>query len=148
MASYKGRFKPSNPSKYRGDPTNIIYRSGLELKLMAYFDKHPDVLEWNSEETRLPYISPIDGRWHTYYPDFWIKRKDVRGNVDTIIVEVKPSSQTRPPEKKSRITPRYIHDVKNWGINNAKWKACQEFCDERKWKFQILTEREINGYNY
>ena len=44
--------------------------------------------------------------------------------------------------------PRYITEVKNWGINNAKWKACKQFCDDRNWKFQILTEREINGYNY
>ena len=29
----KGRYKPINPSKYKGNPTNIIYRSSWELKL-------------------------------------------------------------------------------------------------------------------
>ena len=31
--SYKGYFKPKNPKKYKGDPTNIIYRSLWEKKL-------------------------------------------------------------------------------------------------------------------
>jgi len=146
--SYKGRYKVKNPQKYRGDPTNVIYRSSLELKLMNYLDTHPDVLEWSSEEFFVPYISPIDGRYHRYFPDFSVKRRDKNGNIDKIVIEIKPSSQTRPPEKKSRVTPRYITEVKNWGINNAKWKACKQFCDDRNWKFQILTEREINGYNY
>lgn len=146
--SYKGRYKVKNPQKYKGDPTNVIYRSSLELKLMNYLDMHPDVLEWSSEEFFIPYISPIDGRFHRYFPDFSVKRRDKNGNVDKIVIEIKPSTQTRPPEKKSKVTRRYITDVKNWGVNNAKWKACQEFCDEKNWKFQILTEREINGYNY
>lgn len=148
MASYKGRFKPLNPQKYKGNPTNIIYRSGLELKFMSYLDKHPDVLEWSSEEHRIPYISPLDSRWHTYYPDFWVKKKSIDGVVGVVMVEIKPSTQTKPPEKKSKATRRYVTEVKNWGINNAKWKACKEFCDKNNWKFQILTEREINGYNY
>jgi len=146
--SYKGRYKVKNPQKYKGDPTNVIYRSSLELKLMNYLDIHPDIIEWSSEEFFVPYLSPIDGRYHRYFPDFSIRRRDKNGNVDRIVIEIKPSSQTKAPERKSRATPRYINDVKNWGINNAKWKACKEFCDERKWKFQILTEREINGYNY
>jgi hypothetical protein len=50
MATYKGFFKPKNPKKYRGDPTNIIYRSGWELKLMLYLDDHKEVVSWGSEE--------------------------------------------------------------------------------------------------
>ena len=41
---YKGKFKILNPKKYMGNPTNIIYRSLWELKLMMYLDEQ--ALEW------------------------------------------------------------------------------------------------------
>ena len=69
MATTKGYFKPQNPQKYKGDPTNIVYRSGWELKLMLYLDKHEEVISWASEEVIIPYRSPIDNRIHRYYPD-------------------------------------------------------------------------------
>ena len=61
MGSYKGFFKPKNPIKYKGDPTNIIYRSSWEQRCMVYFDLNLNVLEWQSEEFFIPYKSPIDG---------------------------------------------------------------------------------------
>ena len=64
MAPYQGYFKPKNPHKYKGDPTNIIYRSSWELKLMKYLDERKDVVKWGSEEIIIPYRSPIDGRVH------------------------------------------------------------------------------------
>ena len=48
--SYKGKYKPSYPKKYKGDPTNIVYRSLWERKFMVYCDKNQNVLEWQSEE--------------------------------------------------------------------------------------------------
>jgi hypothetical protein len=30
-----------------------------------------------------------------------------------------------------------------WGINQSKWKNAAEFCEDRGWKFQILTETEL-----
>ena len=74
--AYKGRFVPKAPEKYKGDPTRIIYRSLWELKLMKYLDSHNDVLYWASEEFSIPYRSPIDGRMHRYFPDFWVKKKN------------------------------------------------------------------------
>ena len=68
--TYKGVFKPKNPSKYRGDPTNIIYRSRWELLFMRYLDNNSGIKEWASEELIIPYRSPIDGRVHRYFPDF------------------------------------------------------------------------------
>ena len=50
MNTYKGYFKPKNPAKYKGNPTNIIYRSRWELKLMMHLDERSDVLSWGSEE--------------------------------------------------------------------------------------------------
>lgn len=141
--AYKGRFKPRNPQKYMGDPTNIIYRSGWELKLMMYLDKHPDVLEWGSEELIIPYRSPIDGKIHRYFPDFLVKRINRNGIKETLLIEVKPEYQTVPPKKQNRITPRYLNEVKTWGVNEAKWKAASEFCKDRGWKFEIMTERHL-----
>jgi hypothetical protein len=31
-----------------------------------------------------------------------------------------------------------------WGINTAKWKAAEEYCRDRGWKFQIFTEKELD----
>ena len=68
--AYKGKYRPTHPSKYRGKPTNIIYRSLWELKFMKYCDSNKNILEWGSEEVIVPYRSPIDNRYHRYFPDF------------------------------------------------------------------------------
>lgn len=141
--AYKGFFKPQNPRKYRGDINNIIYRSRWELVFMNWLDTHPDILEWGSEEFFIPYKSPIDGKIHRYFPDFYVKRKDRNGIIETVIVEIKPFAQTQEPKKQSKISKRYINEVQTWGINSSKWKAAENFCEDRKWKFQIITEKEL-----
>jgi len=141
--SYKGYFKPKNPGKYKGNPTNIIYRSSWELKLMSYLDTHQDVIQWSSEEFCIPYRSPVDNRIHRYFPDFYVKKKNKDGVVEVVVIEVKPMAQTKEPKKPSKVTKRYINEVYTWGINSAKWKAAKEFCEDRKWSFQIFTEKEL-----
>ena len=141
--SYKGLFSPKNPSKYKGDPSGIVFRSSWELKFMNYLDAHPDVLEWSSEEFAIPYRSPIDGRYHRYFPDFWLKQRNQQGTIETVVVEIKPEKQTKPPEAQKRKTKRYINEVYTWGVNSAKWEAAQAFCEQRNWKFQIFTERHL-----
>lgn len=137
--SSKGRFKPKNPEKYKGDPTNIIYRSGWELKLMGYLDSHEEVSQWASEEFCIPYRSPVDNRVHRYFPDFWVKKRD--GSV--VVIEVKPAVQAEPPKQPSRMTRRYVNEVFEYGKNQAKWKAAREFCEDRGWLFMVMTEREL-----
>ena len=44
--SYKGKFKPANYKKYKGDPTNIVYRSLWELKFMTWCDKNESILDF------------------------------------------------------------------------------------------------------
>jgi hypothetical protein len=145
--AYQGRFKPKNPTKYMGDPTNIIYRSGWELKLMSYLDTHVNVLQWSSEEVVIPYKSPIDGRRHRYFPDFYLEQINTNGIKEKILIEVKPKYQTVPPvvqtTKTKKPTKRYINEVKTWGINQAKWIAAEEFCKDRGWKFQIMHEDHL-----
>lgn len=141
--SYKGYFKPRNPSKYLGNPTNIVYRSLWELKFMKYLDSHPNIVSWASEEFSIPYVSPIDNKIHRYYPDFLIKKLKDGGKVETVVIEIKPAAQTKQPEVKKQRTRRYIKEVVTWGVNSAKWKAAENFCNDRKWKFMILTENEL-----
>ena len=95
--SYKGRYKPVNPKKYRGDYSQVIYRSLWERKLMVYCDNNNAVLEWGSEEVIIPYRSPWDGKIHRYFPDFYMKVKQSNGTTKKFIIEVKPKYQTKPP---------------------------------------------------
>jgi hypothetical protein len=141
--SYKGKFKPKNYQKYKGDPTNIVYRSLLERRFMVYCDEKPWVLEWSSEEIIVPYKSPIDNRWHRYFVDFWIKYRKSNNEIKTLLIEIKPDSQTRPPTKKDKVTRRFLTEVQTWGINQAKWKAAFEYCLDRNWEFKILTEKDL-----
>ncbi len=144
MKTYTGKFKPKNPSKYKGDPTNIIYRSSWEAKFMKYLDEHPDVMLWASEELVVPYRSPVDGKVHRYFPDFIVKKRNAKGITETLMVEIKPANQTVEPVKKKTINKQYINEVMTWGVNQAKWKAAKEYCDDRKWRFLVLTEKELN----
>jgi hypothetical protein len=141
--SYKGKYKPENPQKYKGDPTNIIYRSLWERKFMLYCDKNLNILEWGSEEIALPYRSPLDNRVHRYFPDFYIKVKESNGQIKKYLVEIKPKKQTIEPQIKQRRTKQYIYEVTEWAKNQAKWKAAREFCEDRQWQFKIVTEDDL-----
>lgn len=141
--NYKGRYVVNNPAKYAGDPTRVIYRSLWELKFMKWCDNNSDVLEWGSEEIIIPYLSPVDKRIHRYFVDFYVKVRDRQGVVQKYLIEIKPSKFTQPPRKPDRITKRYVEEVMTWGVNQSKWKNAAEFCEDRGWKFQILTENEL-----
>ena len=140
MKYYQGKFKPKNPHKYVGDIRNINYRSGWECRVMLHLDNNSDILEWSSEEIIIPYRSPLDGKIHRYYPDFKIKTI----NKCIILIEVKPHKQTQEPKIQKRMTKGYITEVKTCGVNQAKWKAAQEFCEYRGWAFSIMTEKDLN----
>lgn len=141
--AYKGLFKPRNPKKYVGDPTNIVYRSTWECRVMEWLDRNPDIISWASEELTVPYISPVDSRWHRYFPDFLVKVRTKEGKLRTMMIEVKPKKQTKPPEPQKRKTKQYINEVVTWGVNQAKWKAAEEYCADRGWEFHILTEDHL-----
>jgi hypothetical protein len=141
--AYSGKFRPSNTQKYRGDHRNIIYRSLWERKFMVYCDKNENILEWGSEEIVIPYRSPLDNRIHRYFPDFYIKVKNLSGEVKKYIIEVKPQKQCTPPTPQSKKTKKYIREVTEYAKNQAKWEAAREFCADRRLEFKILTENEL-----
>ena len=141
--AYKGKYKPSYPKKYKGDPTNIVYRSLWERKFMVYCDKNERILEWGSEELALPYRSPLDNRIHRYFPDFYIKVRESTGQIKKYIIEIKPKKQCIEPKVQKKKTRGYIYEVREYVKNQAKWEAAKEFCADRQWEFKVLTEDEL-----
>jgi len=115
------------------------------MAFMCRLDKDPNVVEWSSEETIIPYISPLDGDYHRYFVDFQFKNK--MGKM--YLVEIKPEKQIKPPTipKSKRLTKTYKRDMEIWSVNNAKWSAARDFCEDRNWKFELLTEKELGFGN-
>ena len=143
--AYRGKYIPINPKKYKGNPSNVVYRSLWERKLMVYCDMNDKILEWGSEEIIIPYISPWDGKIHRYFPGFYMKVKQVDGSIKRLIVEVKPKYQCKPPvTNPSRKTKKWLNEVKTYTINQAKWKYANEFCELNDMEFKVLTEDHLN----
>lgn len=140
--SYKGMFHPQNPKKYRGDANKIIYRSSWEVRVMKWLDDNPNVIWWASEELPIPYKSPIDQKIHRYFPDFIVRLKQRGGKEKTLILEIKPESQTKEPVRK-RKTSRFIQEAATYAINQEKWRAADLFCKEHGWQFKVLTEKDL-----
>jgi len=141
--SYKGYYKPSYPKKYKGDYTNIIYRSLWERKFMRYCDLNENILEWGSEINVIPYRSPVDNRYHRYFPDFYIKVKESNGKIKKMIIEIKPYKQCIEPKVQKRKTKGYIYEVMEYAKNQAKWESAKEWCLDRGYEFKVLTENEL-----
>jgi len=139
--SYKGWFTPRNPQKYKGDATNIVYRSSWELRVMKYLDENSAVVWWASEELFIPYKSPIDQKVHRYFPDFIARIRQANKEI-TMVIEVKPFKQTQKPIQKRR-TQKFLQEVATYAINQEKWRAADLFCKEHGWQFKIITEKEL-----
>ena len=110
---------------------------------MSSLDRNDNVLEWASEEIIIPYESPLDGKLHRYYPDFWIKVQQ-GPKTKEFIIELKPSKQLKAPKANpKRKTKGYLYEVREWGRNNAKWKAAKAYCDKKEMDFLIWTEKDL-----
>ena len=141
--AYSGKYRPRFPKKYKGDVSKITYRSSWEARCMNYFDLNENILWWASEEVIIPYKSPIDGRYHRYYPDFVINVRQRDGKTKTLMIEVKPENQKNAPKVRARQTKKYINEVVTYAVNQAKWDAATEYCNDRMWEFKVLTEKDM-----
>ena len=150
--AYKGKYTPSNPSKYHGNAGNIVYRSLLERRFMVYCDTNNAITWWSSEELYIPYVSPLDKKWHRYFVDFVIGLRDQNGVERTVMVEIKPYRQCFEPkvkvfegkvDKRKREYKDYIRSIRDWAINSSKWKAAEEYCKHRGWTFKIITDKDL-----
>jgi len=138
MKTYKGKYKVKKPKKYDGDHTQVIYRSYWEKFAFKWVENQSDIKSWSSEETVIPYISAIDNKYHRYFVDLKLNMKDGR----TILVEIKPDKQTKPPKGKRR-TIRFISESLEYVKNQCKWKAAKEYCLDNGYEFQIWTEHTL-----
>lgn len=137
----QGLFRPKNTKKYVGK-TPPIYRSGWELKFFRWCDENENVLEWASESVIIPYINPIDGKAHRYYTDGVIALKELNG-IGKYIIEIKPISQVLKPVAGRKKQSTIIYEGKRYIQNMAKWEAAKKWCQQRNYKFLILTEKEL-----
>ena len=141
-ATYKGIYRPTNPKKYAGDPTRIVYRSNWERKFMVYCDRNDDIIYWASEELAIPYVSPLDRKVHRYYPDFIIKTKKGK----RYMIEIKPSIQTKKPTPKLKKSKAFMRESLEYIKNVAKWQAADVYCNDNGLEFKIFTEKELGIY--
>jgi hypothetical protein len=98
----------------------LHYRSGYELEVYKALENISSVIEYYVEPIKIGYL--FEGKKHTYNPDLVVIFDDNHKEV----WEIKPSNQTDLPK------------------NNAKWVACDNYCQMRGWKFVVITERGIN----
>jgi len=112
---------------------------------MIFCDENSSVIEWSSEEVVVPYVSPIDGRMHRYFVDFWVKVQSKEGETKIFLIEVKPKAQTKQPETPTskRVSKSKIIQMRNWLINSAKWAAARKVCEDKGWEFKLLTEDNL-----
>ena len=156
----QGYFKPTNPEKYIGDTTQIIFRSEWERKFCVWCDIHPNISKWSSEPIGIPYLNPcaklVNGSYqsaqHNYYVDFYITvMKD--GVFQSWLIEIKPGMQVPTSDQLFRLTKmitegnktdkkirRYNTELKTLLINRAKFLAAKRFAESRGCKFAICDE--------
>lgn len=140
MATYKGLYRVKNIRKYEGDFKNVVYRSLWERQVFRWCDENDQVLKWSSEEIIIPYFYPLDRKNHRYFVD--LKFTTAQG---TFLVEIKPKSQTVPPKKPIRQTPKYLEEARTYVKNQCKWEAANNYAKDRNWQFVIWTEDTIKS---
>ncbi len=156
----QGYFHVTNPEKYVGDPTQVIYRSSWEKKFCQWADNHPNIVKWGSENFSIKYFNPcsklVNGQYvgaiNNYYVDFFItiKKED---KLESWICEVKPKTQVPTTEQMNRLSKminegnktdkkikRYNHELKTLLVNRAKFLAAMKFAEERGMKFAVCDE--------
>ena len=135
--AYSGHYVVKNPKKYKGNHANVVYRSLWEKSAFMWCDVNPKVKGWSSEEIIIPYYYDADKKYHRYFPDLKIIMED-----KILLIEIKPEKETSPPTG-ARRTKKYITEGLTYIKNMNKWEAAEAYCKDRKWEFQIWTEKTL-----
>lgn len=112
---------------------------------MLWFDNHPSCIEWSSEETVVPYVSPVDGKTHRYFVDFNAKFILANKKVQSFLVEVKPFAETQEPKRGSKREKTFLNECMTFAVNKAKWEAAEKYAASIGAKFIVVTENELWG---
>lgn len=145
----QGYYKPKNPQKYKGDPAQIIYRSGWEFKFFKFCDENPMVLEYSSEPVGIDYWNTVTKKQCKYWIDGYMKTQNKSGEIKEWLIEVKPNKYILPPSPPTRLTEKqtysYIRHAKMFLINTDKFKAAKAYAKAHNMKFGIITENFLFG---
>ena len=109
---------------------------------MRYCDLNTDILYWASEELAVRYYSPLDKKYHRYFPDFIVKTI----NNDKYMIEIKPSRQAVKPKPPKKKTKSYMRESFEYIKNQAKWQAAKAYCEDKGMEFKIITEKDLGQY--
>lgn len=150
--SYKGWYKLINPDKFikpldehmdSYKEGHVNFKSRLELKAIKYADFNKHIVNWSLEPFAIKYVKPTDGKSHRYYIDLFFEFS----TGDKFLVEIKSKSETIPPKAPRKNTTKaqmnFQRALQTYAVNQAKWKAADDFAAYNKMKFIILTEDEL-----
>jgi len=121
----------------------VEFKSSLEERSFIFCDLNPKIKSWSVEPFAIRYLKPTDNKIHRYYPDLLI----TFDSGHTFLVEIKSSSETKPPKSPKKHTLKseknYKRAITTYAINSAKWKEASLFCKEKGIKFIFLTELQL-----
>lgn len=112
----KTRFREGYLVSTKNGGKEMHYRSGMECDVYECLEAISEIISYEVEPFKVQYS--LNGETHEYNPDLKVIFDD--GRIE--IWEIKPASQTHLP------------------INNAKWTACNQYCQVRGFTFMVLTE--------
>ena|ERR1700761_1073287 len=155
--NYKnGLYVPKHKDKIikLNNQGGLFYRSGLEQKFMIYLDYNENVIYWNTELIKIPYLK---NAWnnklkeenlteHSYFPDFYYEIKKKDGSISKVVAEVKPYKDTILPKLPDNPTlnqlKNFEYSMKEYSKNMDKWKFCYEWCKMKGYDFIIIPDKK------
>ena len=64
------------------------------------------------------------------------------------MVEIKPQRQVDGPNPNpKRRTKSWVNEVKTYLINQKKWEAATNLCEDKGWNFRLLTEKNVRNWS-
>lgn len=113
-------FKGEHYSSPKNGNVEVYLRSSYEVKFAQMLDESDDVVCWEHEPFRIPYL--FKGSTHNYVPDFLINRT----NNERELVEVKPAV------------------LCDSAVVQAKESAARAWCDQSGVSFRIVSEEVLD----
>lgn len=161
-----GNYVPKNKDKviklnaYGG----VFYRSSWEKKIMVWLDMKEEIFQWGAECLEIPYQMThfengnIEIKKHRYYPDFFYRMRNSKGELREVVMEVKPMKEYKMvqdlnegrlavPEKGMKKLKSFEYDLKMAYKNKQKWETMIKWCDKKGYDFIIITEDHLKKFN-